>query len=146
MVSQFLLANKDLPSLGFSIRFKRSVLFCRFNGRTVPFERATVFDSAVKREQLLHRRLSLRYGPGSSIIPRGYGTELSVLWDESNGGRRADEVDGPWYPKVWPNTSDHELSQIKSLIENKLPVATSKRDSRIKEMQPYRKLKNRQVH
>ena len=114
--------------------------------RTVPFEKATVQYRTGKGEKLLHRRLSLRYGPGSSIIPQGYGTELSVLWDNSNGGKRADQVDGPWYPKVWPETCANELSEIKSLVEDKIPVAERLRDLRLREMLPYRKMKNRQTH
>ena len=114
--------------------------------RTVPFEKATVQYRTGKGEKLLHRRLSLRYGPGSSIIPQGYGTELSVLWDKSNGGTRADQVDGPWYPKVWPETCALELSEIKSLVEDKIPVAERLRDLRLKEMMRYRKMKNRQPH
>jgi hypothetical protein len=106
------------------------------------FHRTVPFDRQVPRlvEDPLYRRYSVRYGPGSSIIPPGYGLELSVLWDERNSGRSADQVsnlDGPWYPRVWPSVIASELEQIPSLIREKLPVAEASRKVRREEMKPY---------
>jgi hypothetical protein len=108
--------------------------------RTVPFDRAFVAEH--KEDELIYRRYSIRYGPGSAVIPPGYGTELSVLWDEQNGGRTADEVsrlDGPWYPQAWPTASESELQELRGLEENKMPVAEQRRTERKKEMRPLLK-------
>jgi len=91
------------------------------------------------KAKLVHRRYSIRYGPGTSVIPPGYGTELSVLWDEKNGGRTADEVsaeDGPWYPKVFPSASAEEINGLARLVDEKLPKAISVRRARQAEMKP----------
>ena len=64
--------------------------------RTVPFERDGVADRMSKREDddddppLHYRRYSIRYGPGYSEIPKGFGMEPSVLWNEKNAGRTAE--------------------------------------------------------
>jgi hypothetical protein len=105
--------------------------------RTVPFDRAFVAEH--KEKELIYRRYSVRYGPGSAVIPPGYGTELSVLWDEKNGGRTADEVsrlDGPWYPQAWPSASERELQELHGLVENKIPGAEQIRKKRQREMKP----------
>lgn len=99
-------------------------------------------DSAFKGKdphRRMERRYSVRYGPGSSVIPPGYGTELSVLWDPSNGGRTADEVcanDGPWYPAVWPGVLERERVAMPGLVRDKLPVAAQRRKARESEMAP----------
>jgi len=71
--------------------------------RTVPFHRDKVFHRERNNENpLLYRRYSIRYGPGTSIIPPGYGTEPSVISEKMNGGRSADHVskyDSAWYPQ-----------------------------------------------
>mmetsp|Transcript_17836 Transcript_17836/g.41775 ORF Transcript_17836/g.41775 Transcript_17836/m.41775 type:complete len:151 (-) Transcript_17836:100-552(-) len=90
------------------------------------------------RSPPIYRRYSLRYGPGSSIIPPGYGTEPSVLWDESNGGRTADQVcelTGPWYPRA--NPADFE--EIRNLYHHsntKLAMAYDIQEQRKQEMRP----------
>lgn len=57
--------------------------------RTVPFDREVIKRRiANDGDPLLSRRYSIRYGPGSSEIPKGWGTEISVLWDEKNGEYR----------------------------------------------------------
>lgn len=54
--------------------------------RSIPFKRDAI-EKRISRndEQLLYRRYSIRYGPGHSKIPKGWGTEMSVLWDSKNG-------------------------------------------------------------
>jgi hypothetical protein len=107
--------------------------------RTVPFVRDRT-NQGDGNDEPLYRRYSIRYGPGYSEIPRGFGTEPSVNWDERNGGRTADEVSlqsGPFYPRVWPTTSEEELLQLKDLIQNKLPVAEERIAAKKKEMKPY---------
>jgi len=95
--------------------------------KTIPFDRNAVSERLMKKEDpALYRRYSIRYGPGSSVIPPGYGTEPSVISDEKNGGRTADEVsqyDSAWYPRVWPSISGPELEQMKVLAEERLPAA-----------------------
>lgn len=97
----------------------------------------------------VYRRYSIRYGPGSSVIPPGYGTEPSVLWDERNGGRTADEVaraDGPWYPMVYPEVSSEELSLLPQLVQEKMGLAEERRLARQKEMTPLvRRLAKKQL-
>ena len=71
--------------------------------RTIPFHRDLVSSRVANDDDpLLYRRYSIRYGPGTSIIPPGYGVEPSVISDIRNGGRSADEVsqyDAAWYPR-----------------------------------------------
>ncbi|CAB9505373.1 expressed unknown protein [Seminavis robusta] len=107
--------------------------------RTVAFERDYVTG---ENENLVYRRYSVRYAPGSAIIPPGFGTELSVLWDPSNANRTADAVsklDGPWYPQVWPSANDGELEGLQDLIDKKVPIAQERKLARQKEMQPFLK-------
>lgn len=90
----------------------------------------------------VYRRYSVRYGPGATtILPPGYGTELSILWDPSNGGRSLEEVvnkDGPWYPQAWPPLREAEWSSFETdlhtLQKDKLPVAMERRKERINEI------------
>jgi Phytanoyl-CoA dioxygenase (PhyH) len=127
--------------------------------RTVPIIRTkplstthpTVGDESPER---IYRRYSIRYGLGSStIIPPGYGTELSVLFNESNGGLSADricQIDGPWYPQAYPPLSTHELEryfhQLQALVQEKLPIALHKQISRRQEMRPYLKQIAKEQH
>lgn len=100
--------------------------------RTVPF-----VDSNDPR---IWRRYSVRYAPGSAVIPPGYGTEPSVLWDDGNGGRTADQVaefDGPWYPKCWPSVSKDEMDALPNLLTEKMPKAEELRKRRQKEIKAY---------
>ena len=120
--------------------------------RTVPFDRDVVRHRRGRHRghragyeadpppPLLHRRYSIRYAPGSATLPGGYGTELSVLWDESNAGRTLDDVcrrDGPWYPRAWPDVSDEEMEGLRDVAGSKLPVAEGRRKERLREMKPY---------
>ena len=113
--------------------------------RTVAFNQSYVAEH--EGEDLVYRRYSIRYGPGSSFIPVGYGTEPSVLWKEENGGRTADQVsqlDGPWYPRAWPSADPKELHDMADLVENKLPVAEERKAARVQEMKPHLKRLARQ--
>jgi hypothetical protein len=116
--------------------------------RTVAFNR-----SRLKHEEdPIFRRYSIRYGPGFSVIPPGFSTEVSVLWDNANAGRTADEVstlDGPWYPRVWPSVIAEETAELSNLAKTKLNLAEDKRQALMKEMGPLikRKIKqNRPTH
>jgi hypothetical protein len=100
--------------------------------RTVPF-----ID---RKEERIWRRYSVRYAPGTAVIPPGYGTEPSVLWNEANGGRTADQVaelDGPWYPRCWPNVDQAEMSTLPMLTAEKLPKAEEVRKTRQKEIKTF---------
>jgi Phytanoyl-CoA dioxygenase (PhyH) len=100
--------------------------------RTVPF-----ID---RREERIWRRYSVRYAPGSAVIPPGYGTEPSVLWNEANGGRTADQVaelDGPWYPRCWPSVDKAEMDALPMVTAEKLPKAEELRKTRQKEIKTF---------
>eukprot|EP00978_Attheya_sp_CCMP212_P008899 scaffold20987_cov26-Attheya_sp.AAC.1 len=103
---------------------------------------AEVKEQTENRPGLVYRRYSLRYGPGSSVIPPGFGTEPSVLWNDANGGRTANQVsqlDGPWYPQAVPTPLDSELKDLQELMSHKMPIAETRKSERLKEMQPYLK-------
>jgi hypothetical protein len=124
--------------------------------RTVPFDRQHVeanantdtntnTNSGDQHQPLLYRRYSIRYGPGSSEIPRGFGTEPSVIWKAQNGGRTADQVaeqDAAWYPQAWPPTttsdSTKELEQMKMIAQERLPSVLEQANVRRKQMRPRR--------
>merc|ERR550539_944286 len=113
--------------------------------RTIPYNRELVKEKKKLGEinQLLSRRYSIRYVPGSSELLKGYGTELSILWNNENQGRTLNGVaknDGPWYPKCWPySTSEEEQQDIEKLIRNKIPIAEERRKERVNEMKPLLK-------
>jgi hypothetical protein len=92
----------------------------------------------------IFRRYSIRYAPGTSTVPPGYGVELSVLHSEDNANRTLDDIvkkSGlPWYPKVWPNvlkrtpqnwishsgggeSYDEEIEGMTELVHNIIPKA-----------------------
>jgi hypothetical protein len=111
--------------------------------RTVTFNRTLVG----KKDDPIFRRYSIRYGLGSAVIPPGFSTELSVLWDEANAGRTADQVtryDGPWYPRVWPSPVHGELAEVPKLAMDKLPIAETRRQARLKDLAPLIKRKFQQ--
>lgn len=90
---------------------------------------------------MVYRRYSVRYGPGSSVIPPGYGTEPSVISLEENGGKTADRIaqdDAAWYPKVFPAVDESELESMKLLAMERLPTATEKSEDRKRLIRPRR--------
>jgi hypothetical protein len=113
--------------------------------RTVPVARHSVTQT--NHDNRVMRRYSIRYGPGeTTIIPPGYGTELSTLWDPSNGGLSATAIaerDGPWYPQAWPHLSQDpdDLSTLAvdlvALVRDKMPIAVERRQARVREMRPF---------
>ena len=116
--------------------------------RTIPFHPKTVRDhykkyhdpSVSNLKPLLYRRYTIRYAPGHAALPKGYVTELSILWNQENSGRTLDDVstlDAPWYPKCYPSTDVEELLKLQDLVETKLPLATARLKERYKEMKPY---------
>jgi hypothetical protein len=116
--------------------------------RTVPFHPKIVRDYYRKLEDssisdvdpLLYRRYTIRYAPGHATLPKGYVTELSILWNPDNAGRTLDDVsnfDAPWYPKCYPSIDPEELLRVNDLVETKLPIATTRRKERYKEMKPF---------
>lgn len=112
--------------------------------RTVPFHRDVVENafrtSGRTHLPLLHRRFSIRYVPGTSRLPSGYGMEPSVLWNETNAGQLINDVvanSGPWYPQCWPSPLCTELSELNDLVKNKLPICDERQRERKREMMPY---------
>jgi len=116
--------------------------------RTVPFEYDFIQKQKSLRnkidklseDSLLYRRYSIRYSPGNAILPKGYGTELSLLHNPELEGKTLDEVtgiDGPWYPQCWPAIDQNELSGMKNIFQNKMVIAEETRKHRMKEMAPF---------
>ena len=104
----------------------------------------------------IFRRYSIRYAPGTSTVPPGYGVELSVLHNEDNANRTLDDIvkkSGlPWYPKVWPNvlkrtphnwishlgsgkSYDEEIEGMTELVHNIIPKAETLQKERKKHIQ-----------
>ncbi|KAL7541484.1 hypothetical protein ACHAXR_011627 [Thalassiosira sp. AJA248-18] len=102
----------------------------------------------------IFRRYSIRYAPGTAVVPPGYGVEPSVLHNYSNANSTLDEIverSGPWYPKVWPhvlkrkplessgtpgvNESEEEIEGITELVHEKMPKAEILLKQRKKEIQ-----------
>lgn len=104
--------------------------------RTVPFD--TNYTNNEQASPPIYRRYSIRYSPGTATIPPGYGTELSVLHDEQNGGQTADKVckQAPWYPQAWPKPLDREVAAMTELVKNMIPPAEEKQTEREREMNP----------
>lgn len=113
--------------------------------RTVPFERTVVAGRQQSQPPLLYRRYSIRYGPGSSRIPRGYGTELSVLWDKQNAGRTVDQVaqnDAPWYPQAWPTPIDEEMAKLEQITTDRLDKVVKMADRRRQQLRRARRARH----
>lgn len=108
--------------------------------RTEPVHRDLAHELNRERSKIVLRRYSLRYSPGDAVLVKGYGTELSTLYDESYGGKTLDfvsAVDGPWYPKCWPDDiPDTEMNRLHE-IKDKMDSVEHKRKQRMKEMRPY---------
>ena len=88
--------------------FHRTVTVNEYE-KTVRKNSATKQDQDERKRQetsqhsKIFRRYSIRYAPGTAVVPPGYGVELSVLHDKDNANRTLDEIverSGPWYPKV----------------------------------------------
>ncbi len=120
--------------------------------RTIPYDREYVKEKKKRGElnQLLSRRYSIRYTPGSSELHQGYGTELSILLNEENQGRTLNAVaknDGAWYPKCWPHsTSEEEQRDMQALMTNKLPIAEDRKKRRVNQMKPLLQQVGQQQH
>jgi hypothetical protein len=111
--------------------------------RTVPItssKRDREIDSKV------FRRYSIRYGMGSTtVIPPGYGTELSVLYDPNNGGLLADQICSkdqiPWYPQAYPHMTgiveDKFWKEYATMLQHHIPIADQRLQLRKQEMRPY---------
>jgi hypothetical protein len=103
--------------------------------RTIPFDRQWLQQQQQQNQPLgdvtdglplVYRRYSVRYSPSSAELPRGYGTELSILSNGENEGRTLQEVaerDGPWYPQCFPEVSPNEMNHLAELVETRLVVA-----------------------
>mmetsp|Transcript_42444 Transcript_42444/g.77552 ORF Transcript_42444/g.77552 Transcript_42444/m.77552 type:complete len:139 (+) Transcript_42444:3-419(+) len=103
----------------------------------------------------IFRRYSIRYAPGTAVVPPGYGVELSVLHDYDNANRTLDEIverSGPWYPKVWPHvlkrkplqssgkssvneSEKEEIEGLSKLVHENMPKAEGLQKKRKKEIQ-----------
>ena len=86
----------------------------------------------------IFNRYSIRYALGDATLPRGYGTELSILWDNENEGKALNDVSGgPWYPQVFPSVNLDEINEISDMINKRIPEAELLLKERQKEMKPY---------
>ena len=100
--------------------------------RTIPFHKSLM------KSNLIFKRYSIRYSQGKATVPKGYGTELSVLWDSANAGECLNDVHGgPWYPQVFPNTLKQEQESLMELSRKHMKDAQLILRERRKEMKPY---------
>jgi len=107
--------------------------------RTEPVRRDLAYELDRDKSKIVLRRYSLRYSPGDAVLVKGYGTELSTLYDETYGGKSLDFVsgkDGPWYPKCWPDVQESEMNRFNE-IKEKMNSIEHKRKQRMKEMRPF---------
>ncbi len=115
--------------------------------RTVPFEWNYIQSKKSimkgrndsKNDGLVYRRYSVRYSPGNAVLPKGYGTELSLLQNPELQGKALDlvtNIDGPWYPMVWPSVDQHEVDGMRE-IRKKIKIAEVIKKDIMKEMKPY---------
>lgn len=113
--------------------------------RTIP-----QITSKSPKPNVIKRRYSVRLGPGVSVIPPGYGTEPSVLYNEKHGGQTANKVSEtwPWYPQVWPRAIDTELEAWPDFRDSIWPKALEKQAFRIQELKPFlqRMAQRQQLH
>lgn len=73
------------------------------------------------------KRYSVRYATGSSSLPGGFMTEMSVLAsDGQNLGKTLNDVKGDWYPQCWPEAEAGVDARIDSLNNNEMPIAKQK--------------------
>jgi hypothetical protein len=122
--------------------------------RTIPITSATkVRDN--HDDTKVYRRYSIRYGVGSTtIVPPGYGTELSVLYDPKNGGLSADSICRkdrvPWYPQAYPHMTDAVERQFwkeyTTMLRHHMPIAEQRQTIRKQEMRPYLKALAKEQH
>jgi hypothetical protein len=73
-------------------------------------------------------RYSIRYVPGSAILPKDFSAEWSIMHNDANRGRTLDEIaenkeNECWYPKVWPTVEDSKSVEID---ETKLALVKEK--------------------
>jgi Phytanoyl-CoA dioxygenase (PhyH) len=113
------------------------------------FHRTVPISSSKRKgdqDRKVFRRYSIRYGMGSTtIIPPGYGTELSVLYDSKNGGLSADRICSkdqiPWYPQAYPHmegiVQDIFWKGYTSMLQHHIPIAEQRLQLRKQEMRPY---------
>ena len=111
--------------------------------RTVPIASAT---TPTEQDSKVYRRYSIRYGIGSTtMIPPGYGTESSVLYDPQNGGQSADTIcrkdQVPWYPQAYPHMEgpiqQEFWKQYTAMRQHHIPMVEQQLQSRKQEMRPY---------
>ena len=79
-------------------------------------------------------RYSVRYVPGSAQLPMGFVNELSILSDASNAGKELNDVEGAWYPQVWPFMEDDIETQMAMLVSGRIPDATRIMQSNLGEL------------
>jgi hypothetical protein len=79
-------------------------------------------------------RYSIRYVPGSARLPKAFVNELSILSDASNAGKALNDVDGAWYPQVWPFLEDDIEKKIGMLVSGRIPDATRIMQSNLGEL------------
>lgn len=79
-------------------------------------------------------RYSVRYAPGSAQLPFGFVNELSILSDPSNAGKALNDVEGAWYPQVWPFLEDDIETKMRMLITERVPGATRTMQSNLSEL------------
>lgn len=69
-------------------------------------------------------RYSIRYVPGTAILPKGWTFEWSIMANENNAGRTLDETMHQdnllWYPQVWPLIDQDVDKKLNVIAQTKL--------------------------
>ena len=103
----------EASKLVFDVR-KGDVLFADrllFHRTLDMSEEGRKFFGSVSKD--VFKRYSVRYVPGSALLPSGFNVEASILSNAKNEGRslnevaeNADNVGAVWYPQVWPTLDE----------------------------------------
>lgn len=75
----------------------------------------------------LLKRYSLRFATGTTSLPEGFMTEMSVLASDGlNLGKELNDVKGEWYPRAWPEVDSDVDEKLDTLVRDELPVGQEK--------------------
>uniref|UniRef100_A0A7S1BEY9 Uncharacterized protein n=1 Tax=Corethron hystrix TaxID=216773 RepID=A0A7S1BEY9_9STRA len=108
--------------------------------RTIPFKPRGLQAATKSRVPPLYRRYSVRYVPGTTVLPKGFGTEMSILLDPDVGGKTLNDAcasGGPWYPRVWPAVDKNELIALEKHSQTKIREGRGKLAEVQAEMRPF---------
>ncbi|KAL7527618.1 hypothetical protein ACHAXR_002044 [Thalassiosira sp. AJA248-18] len=117
----------ELSKQEFSFR-KGDIIFMNrwlFHKSTDVTEKGRSAMHALQSSSLL-KRYSVRFATGSTSLPEGFVTEMSVMSSDGNLGQHLNDVSGEWYPQSWPNVDVDVDEKIDTLVQQELPRAQEK--------------------